>query len=59
MASGQNIKSAHFESKDEINVIKKPRKKKIKKDENVSFSSSVDPYDYPLRWWEVKPLKYA
>ncbi|XP_011304948.1 uncharacterized protein [Fopius arisanus] len=56
----ENTKTTRFdESRNELSVSNnEPKKKKIKS-KKLIFSSTVDPYDYPLRWWEVKPLKYA
>ncbi|XP_008214900.1 uncharacterized protein LOC103317755 isoform X2 [Nasonia vitripennis] len=38
---------------------KQPSSPKHKDNLKMMFTSSIDPYDKPLNWWEQSPVKYA
>ncbi|XP_012274927.1 uncharacterized protein LOC105696782 [Orussus abietinus] len=55
--------STGYEDEGEMNSRGKGRKperhKKRRKDPGMMFTSTLDLYNRPLKWWETEPVKYA
>lgn len=50
---------SEFKVINEIEKMHKLEKKTIKRAKSILLTSTVDPYDTSLKWWDKKPIKYA